>query len=209
MTAVPSDPGAAAARARVEALLERFTRVELQVVVVAPPDATRLAARDRARDAAIVAGRAALLNEAVAAARDATIRTFARGGYSGTWAATDMAVSVVRSSDRAAAAAALEEATIAAVVEDLVDEDTLEVLDSTWEELVSLSGIPSPGALSSFATPAASTIRGPLQVMIVGAFVIFLVAAGLAVGLGTGLIALAFAVAIVAGVARRWRQPDP
>ncbi len=153
------DPATDAARARVATLLERFTHVELQVVVVAPPDAERRAARDRARTAAIAAGRGELLDEAVAAARDATVRSFARGGFSGTWAATDMAVSVARSSDRVAAGAALEEAVTAAVAEDLVDEETRDVLTSTWDELTRLRGIPSPGSLSAFTAPAAGAIR--------------------------------------------------
>lgn len=208
MAADPIDPAAAAARDRVRSLLERFTRVELQVVVVASPDATRIAARDRARTAAIVAGRGPLLNEAVALAREATIRAFAQGGFSGTWAATDMAVSVVRASDRVAAASAVEEAMIAAVVEDLVDDDTLEVLRSTWNELVSLRGIPSPGSLSAFASPAATAVRGPLQVTIVAAFVILCVAVGFAIGLAAGLLLLALSLAIVAGLTRRRRQPD-
>lgn len=204
----PSDSGAAAARARLEVLLERLTRVELQVVVVAPPDATRLAARDRARAAAIGAGRGALLEAAMAAAREVAFRAFARAGFSGTWAATDMAVSVATAGDRVAAAAALEEAALAAVVEDLVDQDTLEVLRSTSNELAGLSGVPSPGSLSALGS-AAITTRNPLQVTIVAAFVILLAVVGLAVGSTTGLAALALAVAIVAGAARRLSPPGP
>jgi len=154
-----SDQRLDAARDRVAAIFDQLSRVELQVVVVTPPDDERRAARERARDAAIVAGRGPLLDEAVRAARDATIRVFALGGFSGTWAATDMAVSVVRASDRVAAEAALEEAVIAAVVQDLVDEDTLDVLRSTWDELARLRGIPSPGSLAAFTAPAAGAIR--------------------------------------------------
>ena len=136
--AAMTDPGAAAARARVATLLERLTRVDLQVIVVAPPDATRLAARDRARAAAIAAGRTVLLDEATAGARETTLRAFARAGFSGTWAATDRSASVATASDRVAAAAAFEEAAMAAVVEDLVDDDTLEVLRGSSDELDSI-----------------------------------------------------------------------
>ena len=206
-----ADPGAAAAEDRVQALLDRMTRIELQVVVVEPPDAERLAARDRARSAAIVAGRHGLLVEATAAARELTLRAYSRSGFSGTWAATDMAVSVVKSSDRVAAAAAFEEAMIAAVVEDLVDEGTLEVLRSTVDELVRLTGIPSPGSLSVFASPVADTVRGPLQVIIVAGFVIVCAAIGLIFGLPAALVVLGIGVAVVAGSARRRGQPrrDP
>ena len=156
-----NDPGAAAARRRVGTVLERLARVEFQVLVVAPPDATRLAARDRARGAALVAGRGALLDEASAAAREVTIKAFARAAFSGTWAATDMAVSVVRADDRVAAAAASEEAAMAAVVEDLVDEDTLEVLRATTDELEGSKGIPTPGSLTAFARPRSGVVRPP------------------------------------------------
>ncbi len=94
-------------------------------------------------------GAAALLDEAVAAARDRISRTFAIGGFSGTWAATDMAVSVTRVDDRVAAAAALEEAVTGAVVADLVDPETAEVLGASWAELSGLRAIPAPGSLAN------------------------------------------------------------
>ena len=56
-----------------------------------------------------------------------------------------MAVSVARPEDRVAAAIAFEEAVMAAVVEDLVDEETVETLRCTSDDLVSLTGLPSPG----------------------------------------------------------------
>lgn len=202
------DPAAEAAKTRVAAVLDDFARAELQVVVVAPPNASRLEARDRARSAAIAAGRRSLLDEATAAAREATIRAFARGGFSGTWAATDMAMSVVRASDRVAAAAAVEEAVMAAVVADLVDDDTLDVLGSTWDELVRLRGIPAPGSLSGFAMPAAGAIRGPLQVVIVAAFAVAAAAVGLGLGLGAALLPLGLALAVVVGLLRRRGQSE-
>lgn len=199
-----SDPGAIAARARVATLLERLTRVELQVVVAAPPDMTRLAARDHARAAAIVASRGALLDEATTVAGHAALRAFARSGFSGTWAFTDMAMSVARADDRVAAAAAFEEAAMAAVVEDLVDDDTLEVLRSTSDELGSLRAMPAPGSIAAIGSPAVA-IRGPLQLALVAAFAIFLAVVGLATA---SLVSLALGLAIVAGLARRRRQPD-
>ena len=203
----PRDQGAAAARARVEALLERLARVDLRVVVVAPPDAIRLAAEDRARDAAIAAGRGALLDEAVAAAREETLRSFARAGFSGTWAVTDMSVSIARASDRVAAAAAFAEAAMAAVVEDVADPETLDVLRSTAYELGGLTGLPSPGSLEAVASPAALAVRGPLQVGLVVLFVT-VAAVGLAAGGTGGLLFLALAIAGVAGLAKR-RRPAP
>ena len=203
----PSDPGGPAAQARVEALLERLTRIEIQVVVVGPPDATRLAARDRARAAAIVAGRGALLSEATAAARELTHKAFARAGFSGTWAATDMAVSVATVSDRVAAAAAFEEAALAAVVEDLTDDETLEILRSTSNELAGLSGVPAPGSLSALGS-AGATSRKPLQVALAAAFIICLAVIGFGAGAAQGFVGLALALTIFARLARRPRQPD-
>ena len=183
-----SDPRLDAARERVAAIFDQSSRMELQVVVVAPPDAERRGARERARDAAIVAGRGPLLDEAVQAARDTMIRLFARSGFSGTWAATDMAVSVLRASDRVAAEAALEDAVIAAVVADLVDEETLDTLRSTWDELASSRGIPSPGSLAALTAPVAGSIRGPIQALILAAAVLVLVAIVLATGLHYSLV---------------------
>jgi len=74
-TATERDPGADAARRRVAALFERAARVNLSVVVVAPPDTTRESARDVATSAAVEAGRGALLREATAAAREISIAT--------------------------------------------------------------------------------------------------------------------------------------
>ena len=145
----PDDAARTAARARAAAILDQARRVQLDVVVIARPDALRVAAREKGRAAAETAGRAALLDEAVAAARDRISRTFAIGGFSGTWAATDMAVSVTRVDDRVAAAAALEEAVTGAVVEDLVDPETAHVLGASWAELSGLREIPAPGSLAN------------------------------------------------------------
>ena len=207
----PADPGAVAAKARVDALLDRLTRVDLQVVVVPPPDSARLDAQERARAAAAAAGRGALLASSRAAARELTIRAFARAGFSGTWAVTDMAVSVARPEDRVAAAIAFEEAAMAAVVEDLVDEVTLETLRSTSDDLVSLTGLPSPGSLSAIGTPTELDGRGPLVVTLVAILVIGLAALAFVAGGRSGLVALALAIAMVAGLWRRHRhrRTDP
>jgi hypothetical protein len=197
-----------AARDRVANLLERFTRVGLQVVVVSPPDATRLAARDLARAAAKNAGRGALLDEAAAAARETTIRSFARAGFSGTWAATDMSVSVASAGDRVAAAAALEEAAMAAVVEDLVDDETLDVLQASANELVRSSALPPPGSLSALASPAAASIRGPVQIATLIALAIVSAAIWLTVGAAAGFTALVFGLLLAGGLARWRSHPD-
>jgi hypothetical protein len=203
------DPGLDAARIRLAALFEDATRVNLGIVVVAPPDPTRVAARDAATSAAIVAGRNGLLREVTAAARETVLKAFASAGFSGTWAATEMSASVATASDRVAAVAALEEAAIAAIAEDLVDEDTLEVLRSTWDELTSSTAIPSPGSLSSLAAPAAGAVRGPIQVAILAGVVLACAFIGFAFASYAGLIAVFLGVAIVGAVTRRSSRPVP
>jgi hypothetical protein len=206
-----ADTGAAAAaRKRVADLLEQLNRVELQVVVVAPPDATRMAARDRARAAASVAGRSPLVSEATAAAREIALNAFARAGFSGTWAATDMAVSVATAGDRVAAASAFEEAALGAVVEDLVDDETLGILRATAGELIDLTGIPAPGSLSTFTSPVAAVLRGPIQIAIVAVFVVVCAIVGAAVGgsVTFALVVLAVGVAILVFLARRRPPPN-
>lgn len=189
------------------ALFEDAARVNLGVVVVAPPDATRESARDTARSAAIVAGRNALLQEATATAREIVLRSFAGAGFSGTWAVTEMSMSVASATDRVAAVAAFEEATTAAVAEDLVDEDTVEVLRSTWDELTNSRSIPSPGSLSSIASPAPGVDRSPMQVAILAGVVLVCAFVGFAVASYAGLIAVFLGVGVVGALARRSSRP--
>ena len=201
-----TDP-VADARDRVEALLERMTRVDLQVVVVAPPDPTRRAARERARTAAIAAGRGALFDEAAAAARDTTLRAFARAGFSGTWAATDMSISVTQASDRVASAAAFEEAAMAEVVEDLVDDETVEVLRSSATELERSAGMPTPGSLSAFARSATISGHGNTRGGLLIGFGIVGAAIWLFVGPGPGLLTIGLGVAAATWLARSRTEP--
>jgi hypothetical protein len=191
------DP-AAVARDRVEDLLERLARVNLQVVVIAPPDAERRSAQGRARRAAVAAGRGDLFDEAVSAVRESVIRAFSRAGFSGTWAANDWSISVTSPRDRLAAAAAFEEAAMAEVVEDLVDDDTLEILRASTDELVRSSGMPSPGSLSEL-TSVGRLVGWSVWVLPILAAV----ALGLWVSLGLGFGILVLAVVAI-GLARRW-----
>jgi len=191
------DAGTAAASERVAAILEQAAHVQLDVVVIAPPNEIRTDARARATDAARAAGRGPLLDQAVEAARERADRGFAAGGYSGNWAATDMSISVARSPDRVAAAAALEEAVTAAVVEDLVDAETVETLEVSWRRLADFRSMPAPGSLSNLGSSIASThgtSRAVAIVVIVIAAVVLL--SGLT-ALGVGLLAV--------GVVLAWR----
>jgi hypothetical protein len=189
-----TDP-AVAARERVADLLERLARVNLQVVVVAPPDETRRSAQARARAAALAAGRGALLDEAVTAARETVLRAFSRGGFSGTWAATDWSISVASPRDRLAAATAFEEAAMAEVVADLVDDETREILLASCDELVRSSGVPSPGSLSSFSRSAITSDSPALSAILIS-FGIIGLGLWFVVGVGVGLITIAAGIGI-------------
>lgn len=200
-----TDP-AVAARARVDDLIERLERVNLQLVVIAPPDATRRAAQARARAAAIAAGRGDLFEEATAAVRETVIRAFSRGGFSGTWAANDWSISVASPGDRVAAATAFEEAVMAEVVEDVVDDDTLETLRASTDELVRSSGMPSPGSLSSFSQ-AAVTDRGPTGAVILVVFGILAIGGWYVVGVGVGVALFALAAGLALAGLRGRNRP--
>lgn len=198
----PANTEHAAVRARVEAVLEGLRRVNLQVMVVARPDATRLAARDRARAIAAEAGRTAIFDEAATAAREATLRSFASASFSGTWAATEMSASVASANDRIAAAAAFEEAAMAAVVEDLADDDTLEVLRATSDELDRSAGIPVPGSLATFTAQPGLAADGPRNAVAVGVLLLLCAVAWLAFGPPFALLLFAVGVLVVAKLPR-------
>jgi len=195
-----------AASLRAEALLERLTRVDLGLVVVAQPDETRLEALDRARIAASDAGRSGLLDDAVTTARDATLRIFSRAAFSGTWAATEMSASVARADDRVAAAAAFEEAVTAAVVEDLVDPDTLDTLRATWDELTRSTGMPTPGSLAALASAPMSTDRGPIEAVLIVLVVAVALVVAFAVGVVFAAVVLALGMGGTTTLARRRRR---
>jgi hypothetical protein len=200
---IEEDPADAAVAARVEAVLEELRRINLQVMVVAQPDERRLQARDRARELAAPAGRARLLESAAAAGREAALGGFARGGFTGTWAATEMSASVTRADDRIAAAAAFEEAMMAAVVEDLADEETLDVLRATTDQLGLSSRIPAPGALDAIGRIQGMNAADPPTNVALGVGLVLAVIAGVYGGLPTGILVFAIVAAGAGWLARR------
>ena len=187
---------AAEAERRVARVLDELQHLDLNVVVLSRPDEGMVEALGRARDAAVVAGRRALLESATGRARDAALRAFSRSGFSGTWAATDMGASVVRADDRVAAAAAFEAAATAAVAEDVIDAETAEILREPTEALRRTTGLPPPGALSNITADRGSERWSGLQVAVAIAVVI----AGVLIGYLTGALAIGIVV-IVAGLA--------
>jgi hypothetical protein len=123
--------------------------VQLTSLILGRPGEDVLAARRVASEAAASAGRTDLVEQARSTARDWVLQSFAQRGYSGTWAATEMTVSVARPADRTAVAEALADAVTADVVEDLIDPETADVLRSSWTLLAGSAAIPEPGGLDS------------------------------------------------------------
>ena len=170
----------------------------------------------RARRAAAIergVGVGSLLDEAAAAARETDDRGRSRAaGFSGTWAVTDMAVSVA---DRRTIASRprphSRRRPSAEVVEDLVDDETLEILRATADELMRRStGLPSPGSLSSFAAPPAGSIRGPVEVGVVVGYAAVVRLVGWARSASaSGCSRSPSALLIIAGMTRRRRRLEP
>src|SRR4029078_12313878 len=135
-----------------------------------------------------------LLAEAVQAARTTTARMFAGAGFSGTWAATEMSAPVAPAAAGAAAADAFEEAVTAALVADLVDDDTREILEATSDELTRGRALPTPGSLASLLARAGQSTRDRGGVLLPTAIVVAAVAGAVAFGSVMGAIAGAFVV---------------
>jgi len=197
-----ADPDHDAAH-RVAVVLVGLERLDINVVVLPQPDAGFVDALHRARDAAVVAGRRALVESAARNAREVALRAFSRSGFSGTWAATDMGASVVRAQDRVAVAAAFEAAAIAAVAEDVVDAETLEILREPTDALRMTTGLPPPGALSNFTSGTAPS-SGATQVMLAIAVVIAGIVFGYAMGaIQLGILVIVIGLAAVGLIGRR------
>jgi hypothetical protein len=149
-----------AARQRVAATLEAARRVELGRMVVGAPGAEVEGARRRALDAADSAGRAGFVQEARDAAIAYVTQAFSDGSFSGTWAVTEMAMSVTRPADRAAVAEALADTATADAVEDLVDEETAETLRATWASITGAGALSDPSSIANLTSSLAGWSEG-------------------------------------------------
>jgi hypothetical protein len=195
-----------AARARVAEVLDGAPYVDLSRLIVGRAAQETEAARDVAEDAARTSGRSAVLHEARQAATDWVLQTFARRGYTGTWAATDVSMSVARPADRVEVADALADAVTAAVVDDLVDADTLDALRSRWDLLAASSSIPEPGALNDFSAGLTTrpNRRSGTSSLVLAILIVFggLVGFGV-IGSGSGFI---LALGLIALISAIWRR---
>ena len=141
--------------------MARAAHVQLTSLILGAADESVVRARRTATDVATMAGRRALLTEAWGEARGWVLQAFATRGYSGTWAATELSISVARPSDRTAVAEALADAVTADVVDDLVGPETAATLRANWALLARSAAIPEAGSLSNLTTSIASTGRRP------------------------------------------------
>ena len=91
---------------------------------------------------------------------------------------------------------------MAEVVEDIVDDDTLEILRASTDGLVRSSGVPSPGSLSSFTQVAVTRDSSALPAILI-VFGVVALALWFIVGVGGGLLILAIGVMLVALRERR------
>jgi hypothetical protein len=192
--------GADAARQRVATTLGRAERVELGRVVFGAAPAEVVDARRRALEAAAEAGRASLVEEARDAAGAFVTRAFAGQSFTGTWAVTEMAVSVARPTDRAAVAEALADAVTADVVEDLVDVDTIDPLRARMALIEASSAIPDTSSISNITASFVerSTRRGTRVAMLAA---VLLLVIGTVLLLTTQLLGIAL---LAAGLAIVW-----
>lgn len=150
--------GEAEARARVDALFERFnnlTPAELAHVGLQRQDPEHHRSRMAAVEAAAEAsGRGALLGEARAEAREVVLRRYGEGTLNPTWAGLNWAISGGPAEDRAAVVVALADAASAAVVEDLVAPEIADALSIDADHVLGLAtGAAYEGALSRHIDP--------------------------------------------------------
>jgi hypothetical protein len=188
--------GRDAAARRIERTMARAQHVDLTSLIVGLPGDAVEEARGKATDAAIMAGRGDLV---AAARRDASawvLQAFATRGYSGTWAWTEMSMSVARPKDRAAVAEGLADAVTADAVEDLVEPEIAETLRSTWSVVAESAAIPEPGAISGLTASLVGPRTRP------GAK--GLVIAGLVFVLGLWFLAIASPIGIGLLLAAAW-----
>ncbi len=158
--------GEAAARARVDALFERFNRLtpaELAHIGLQREDPERHRARMEAVEAAAEeSGRSVLLGEARAEARELVLRRYGEGTLNPTWVGLNWAVSGGPAEDRAAVSLALSDAAAAAAVEDLLARDVVDALSIDAEHVLGLaSGDAYEGALARAIEPPAPDLEDP------------------------------------------------
>jgi hypothetical protein len=188
---------------RLDAFLARLDRLALEdlrlLALPLPDPAVRAAVLDEVNSAAATAGRTALADEARRRARDAVVLAYNRHQYDPTWAGLNWGRSLGTAKDRLGLTLAAEDAAVAAVMSDVLDEDLVESLTEGFEHAAGMSG--------ATTTPSLSLDHPGAQGWLVR--IVFVVMAIVAIGVAfvTGVAQLAIGL-IVGVVGSRRRGPD-
>jgi hypothetical protein len=212
------DPGFAAARERLDAVLEGFNRLspdELARIGLSRRDPeARAALIEQATGAARQAGRSDLVAEGRRSARDMILRRYQQGAIHPTFLALNWGISQGTTRDRVAIIDALQDAATAAVVLDLVDPDVADALAADAAEIVGLaSGMAFEGSLDRAITPPPPGYvdhpirRIALVFLAIEAVVFVVVAFGYDGSRSDALIALLTGAVFTLVVVRRSGQP--
>ncbi|HEU5204532.1 MAG TPA: hypothetical protein VFU17_09575 [Candidatus Limnocylindrales bacterium] len=182
------------ASARLDAFIARLQRLDLEdlrlIALPVPDPEERAALLETVDRVAAEAGRTALVDDARQRARDAVVTAYNRHAYDPTWAGLNWGRSLGTTRDRLGLVVAAENAAVAAVMDDLLDEDLVATLTEPFEHAAGMAG--------STTTPSLSLDRpGPQGWVVRMVFGVMLVVAALVIGAAeaaAGLIA-----AILAG----------
>ena len=158
--------GEAAARARVDALFERFndlTPTDLaHIGLRRRDDEHRRLQLERVEQAARASGRSVLLGEARAEAQRFVFHRFDEAAMSPTWLGPGWGVSTGGVEDRVAIVAAITDSAAAAVVADLVEPDLVRALSTDAENLLGFAdGEAYEGAMSRGIEPPPPDLDDP------------------------------------------------
>jgi hypothetical protein len=209
----PADDEAreAAARERVEAVLDGFNRLspdELARIGLSRRDPTARAALLRtASNAARDAGREELFAETRRRARDTILRRYQQGAIHPTWITLNWGLSQGTTEDRVAIIDALQDAATAAVVVDLVDPEVTDALTGDAAQVLGLAtGMAFEGSLDrALPVEAFTAADAPVRLsLLVGVMLVTGVAMA-ASGLTTVLMPLALMVGVVVALIVRYR----
>ena len=187
----------AAAADRLEAFLVRLDHLALEdmrlLSLPLPDPVLHAAVLDEVRRAAATAGRTALVDEARLRARDAMVIAYSRHQYDPTWAGLNWGRSLGTAKDRLGLTLAAEDAAVAAVLSDVLDEDLVESLTEGFEHAAGVSG--------ATTTPSLNLDRPGAQGWLVRIVFVAMTIAAIGVALVAGILQLAvgLVIAVVGG----------
>ena len=192
-----------AAADRLGAFLERLDRLALEdlrlLALPLPDPVVRAAVLDEVNRAAATAGRTGLVDEARRRARDAIVIAYDRHLYDPTWAGLNWGRSLGTAKDRLGLTLAAEDAAVAAVMSDVLDQDLVESLAEGFEHAAGMSG--------ATTTPSLSLDRPGAQGWLVRIVFVAMAIATIGVAFLAGIAQLAVGL-IVGVVGSRRRGPD-